>query len=493
MARSETNSAALAESGTEGASPVSQNGTITSMQMDRRRVVAVVDDDPTARRILRHWLGGEGYEVVEHADAASALAADPTELAAACVDLGLGDSSGLDLMKQLLARDAELPVVMVTASQEVEPAVGALRAGAYDYVTKPLDRERLLGSVRRAAERRHLALSVRRLETELRGTRALGALVGSSPAMRLLSDQVARVLESDVPVYVFGESGTGKELVARAIHESGRRHAGPFIALNCGAIPQSLQASELFGHERGAFTGAQAQHRGRFEQAHGGTLFLDEVGEMSASTQTTLLRALQERTIQRVGGRTDIPVDARVICASNRKLDELVAQGSFREDLYYRLVVFPIHVPPLRERASDIPELVVHFLHKLAPDTKKHVARVSPEALEALMAYEWPGNVRELGNVVHRALLCCDGEQIELGHLPHELWRGKQSDVVPALAPTRAPQAALPPDLFDLREVERLTIERAVKKTGGNITEAARILGIGRATLYRKLTAYAAD
>jgi DNA-binding NtrC family response regulator len=210
---------------------------------------------------------------------------------------------------------------------------------------------------------------------------------------------------------------------------------------------------------------------------------------MSASTQTTLLRTLQERTIQRVGGHTDIPVDARVICATHRKLDELVQSGKFREDLVYRLVVFPIHVPPLRERLSDIPELVVHFLHKLAPDTRRNVTRVSPEALEALMSYDWPGNVRELGNIMHRALLCCDGEQIELGQLPHELWRGKRSDIVP-----RAQEAtALPePEVLRLDAVERRTIERAVAKTGGNITEAARILGIGRATLYRKLTAYAA-
>ncbi|MCK6531325.1 MAG: sigma-54 dependent transcriptional regulator [Polyangiaceae bacterium] len=459
------------------------------MRPDLKRVVAVVDDDPTTRRILRHWLGGEGYEVREYADAAGALSLDASDLALACVDLTLGDASGLDVMKQLLERDAELPVVMVTASQEVEPAVGALRAGAYDYVTKPLDRERLLGSVRRAAERRNLALSVRRLETELRGSRGLGSLVGSSSAMRLLTDQVRRVLESDVPVCVFGESGTGKELVARAIHDSGHRHVGPFVAVNCGAIPQSLQASELFGHERGAFTGAQSQHRGRFEQAIGGTLFLDEIGEMSPGTQTALLRALQERTIQRVGGRTDIPVDTRVICATHRKLDELVTAGQFREDLYYRLVVFPIQVPPLRERKTDIPELVVHFLHKLAPDTRRSVTRVSPEALEALIAYDWPGNVRELGNVLHRALLCCDGEQIELGHLPQELWRGKQSDIVPALH--MAQGTALPePETFELAQIERRAIERAVKKTGGNITEAARLLGIGRATLYRKLTTY---
>lgn len=491
MARTETSSAQIGEDTDPPSSRVSQNGTIAGVGPELKPVVAVIDDDPTARRILRHWLAGEGYEVVEHPSAESALAADSNRLSVACVDLSLGDASGLELMKHLLRRDAELPVLVVTASQEVETAVGSLRAGAYDYVTKPLDRERLLGSVRRAVEKRKLALSVRRLETELRGTRALGALVGSSPAMRHLSDQVTRVLESDVPVCIFGESGTGKELVARAIHESGRRHAGPFVALNCGAIPQSLQASELFGHERGAFTGAQAQHRGRFEQANGGTLFLDELGEMSSSTQATLLRTLQERTIQRVGGRTDIPVDARVICATHRKLDELVATGQFREDLYYRLVVFPIHVPPLRDRRSDIPELVVHFLYKLAPDTRRHVTRVSPEALEALMSYDWPGNVRELGNVLHRALLCCDGEQIELGQLPHELWPGKRSDVVPA-SRTGASAAPPEPELFDLGEVERRTIERAVKKTGGNITEAARILGIGRATLYRKLTAYAA-
>jgi len=468
---------------------VSQGDTRLGVAADPKRLIAVVDDDPTTRRILKHWLGADGYEVVEHASPEGLLITEVHDLAVACVDLTLGEASGLELMKTLLERDSELPVVMVTASQKVESAVGALRAGAYDYVTKPLDRDRLLGSVRRAAERRHLALSVRRLETELRGTRGLGSLIGSSASLRRVTEQVRRVLDSDVPVCVYGESGTGKELVARAIHDSGQRRGGPFVAVNCGAIPQSLQASELFGHERGAFTGAQSQHRGRFEQAIGGTLFLDEVGEMSPSTQTALLRALQERTIQRVGGRTDIAIDARVICATHRKLDELVTAGLFREDLYYRLVVFPIHVPPLRERRSDVPELVAHFLRKLAADTRRTVTSVSPEALEALTSYDWPGNVRELGNVLHRALLCCDGEQIELAHLPQELWRGKHSDVVPSPDADWRSAPSLP-DVFDLATLERRAIERAIAKTGGNITEASRILGIARATLYRKLAAY---
>jgi DNA-binding NtrC family response regulator len=284
------------------------------------------------------------------------------------------------------------------------------------------------------------------------------------------------VLDSDVNVCAFGESGTGKELVARALHDAGRRRAGPFVALNCGAIPATLQESELFGHERGAFTGASGQHRGRFEQAQRGTLFLDEIGEMSSSTQTSLLRTLQERVVRRVGGSQDIPVDVRIVCATHRDLEAEVAADRFRQDLFYRLVVYPIRVPPLRERLDDLPLLVGHFLRRFRKDVGRSIDRVTPEALELLARHDWPGNVRELENVIHRAMLSCEPDVLDVASLP------------PLLRQPREPAAA-PLGTLSLAALERDAIRQALQRAGGNVTHAAKLLGLGRATLYRRLAA----
>ncbi len=305
-------------------------------------LVAIIDDDPTARRLMRFWLERQGYRTAEY-DCGRSVLDDHSELpAVACVDLGLGDVPGLKVLQHLKARDDALPLIVVTAQRELETAVEAMRAGAYDYVTKPLERDRLVHAVRRARERRELLMSVRRLENALSEKNGIDGIVGQSPPMQELARQVERVLGSDVAVCISGGSGTGKELVAQAIHAGGPRRRGPFVAINCAAIPDSLQESELFGHERGAFTGATQTHRGRFEQAAGGTLFLDEVGEMSPSAQAALLRTLQEKTIRRVGGLAEIPVDVRILCATNRDLKAEVEAGRFREDLYFRLVVYPI-------------------------------------------------------------------------------------------------------------------------------------------------------
>lgn len=446
----------------------------------------IVDDDRTTRRIMRHWLEKDGYEVIDFATAGEAVEAEARP-SVACVDLGLGADSGLDVMRQLKAQDPNLEVVIVTARSDASTAVEAMRAGAYDYVTKPIDRERLLTSVRRAGEHRKLRDEVQVLTSELRDSRALSTLVGDSSAMQRLADQIGRVVDSDVPVCIIGESGTGKELVARAVHDGGRRAGGPFVAVNCGAIPESLQESELFGAERGAYTGAETTRPGRFEQAAGGTLFLDELGEMSPATQAALLRALQERTIRRVGGAKEIHVDVRVVCATHRDLEALVAAGKFREDLYFRLVVYPVDVPPLRDRKEDIPSLAAHFLRKLAADVGRQPERVSPEAMEALMAHRWPGNVRELQNAIHRAMLACDGTAIDLSHLPSNVAAEKRN---PVAAPPKAPLESGVPETLNLKAIERQTIRRALETTGGNMSEAARLLGIGRATLYRKVASY---
>src|SRR6188768_2262787 len=410
-------------------------------------LVAVVDDDPTARRLMRFWLERTGYRV------------------------------------------AELPIIVVTAQRELETAVSAMRAGAYDYITKPLDRDRLLLAVHRARERRELVINVRRLESALTERSVLGAIVGKSPPMRELAQQVQRVLESEVAVCVSGESGTGKELVARAIHSGGPRKRGPFVAINCAGIPESLQESELFGHERGAFSGATQMRRGCFEQANGGTLLLDEIGEMSLQTQASLLRTLQEKTIRRVGGSGEIPIDVRMVCATHRDLRAEVEAGRFREDLYFRLVVYPIHLPALRERVEDIPLLVGHFLRTLTSDVGRQVQRISPEALEAMSRHRWPGNERELQNVVHRSLLACRGDEINLADLPPDIRElGLPSlglSVVPSNGSTV--NGHVENEILPLRELERRAIQRALRATQGSVGKAAKLLGIGRATLYRRI------
>jgi DNA-binding NtrC family response regulator len=304
--------------------------------------------------------------------------------------------------------------------------------------------------------------------------------------MRKVYDQVEKVLESEITVFIAGESGTGKELVAKAIHYASLRSDGPFIDVNCAAIPEGLQESELFGHEKGAFTGALATHPGKFEQAVGGTIFLDEIGEMSPSAQARLLRVLQERVLQRVGGTETIALDVRVISASNRDLAQMVEEGSFRQDLFYRLVVFPITLPPLRDRREDIPLLVEHFLEKHARDAGKKVTRVEPMAMEALASHGWPGNVRELENVVHRTLLVVAGLELKFDDLPANIIAGGGASPLPQ-TPTSAPASGGPKSLEDL---EREAIVAAMETNRGNLSDVARQLGIGRSTLYRKLEQY---
>jgi DNA-binding NtrC family response regulator len=451
-------------------------------------LVAIVDDDPFLRRVTRSWFERRGYRVLEAASGSEALERISAEVALVCLDLGLEDLPGLDVLSHLRARGFEAPILVITAESAVATAVEAMRRGAYDYCVKPLDPERLLQIAERAIEHRDLAERVRTLQQEVDAKAEGEELVGGSEAMRALREKIDRVRGSDVTVCIRGESGSGKELVARAIHERSRRAASPFVAINCAAIPASLQESELFGHERGAFTGATQQHRGRFEQAHRGTLFLDEIGEMSPATQAALLRTLQERTIRRVGGTSEVGVDVRIVCATHRDLLEEVRAGRFREDLYFRLVVFPIDAPPLRARVDDVPLLVTHFLRRLRDDVGRSIERVHADALAALMRHRWPGNVRELQNVVHRAMLACDGDEIGLSHLDPDIRAG----VLPALpAREQAPRSLVPispaDEIVPLRELERRAIVHALSVMRGNVERAAKALGMGRATLYRRL------
>ncbi|HEX6273932.1 MAG TPA: sigma-54 dependent transcriptional regulator [Polyangiaceae bacterium] len=448
-------------------------------------LVAVVEDDPTTRRLVRAWLEGAGYSVAEYDSARAVREGLGNQTSVACIDLHLGESSGFEVMNYLRERDQELPTIVVTADGEVQTAVAAMRAGAYDYLTKPIDRDCLLLSVRRACERRRLVDRVKNLQTALGSGRLFESIVGSSPAMRELSQQVERVLESDVAVCLQGESGTGKELVARAIHQGGPRRNGPFVAINCAAIPASLQESELFGHERGAFTGATQTRLGCFERARGGTLLLDEIGEMSPAVQAVLLRTLQERTVRRVGGNQEIPTDVRIVCATHRDLRSEVDAGRFREDLYFRLVVYPIRLPTLRNRVEDIPLLITHFLDKLRARSPHGVRFVAPEALEALARHGWPGNVRELENVVHRCVLAARSDLIELADLPPDL----RVPGEPASGPVMVRDATEDEDdtIVPLRELEERAIKKALRVTRGSVGRAAKLLGIGRATLYRRI------
>ena len=444
--------------------------------------VAIVDDDPVARRLLAALLGARGISVDAYETASALARVDLAALDFVCVDLGLGVESGLDLIADLRARDPELPVIVVTAARTLETAVEAMRRGAWDYLAKPVDPSLLAQAARRASERRSLTRDVHALRERLAERAGLDPILGRSESVKQLRLQIARVLESEVNVCILGESGTGKELVARALHEAGRRRGGPFVALNCGAIPAALQESELFGHERGAFTGATATHKGRFEQAQGGTLFLDEVAEMSAATQTSLLRTLQERTVRRVGGSHDLAVDVRIVCATHRDLEEEVRAGRFRQDLYYRLVVYPIRVPPLRERLEGLPLLVGHFLRRFAADVPRAVTRVTPDLLDALARHDWPGNVRELENVVHRAMLSSESEVLDVVSLSSSL-RARE----PAARDAESPSPRPAPTPVSLAELEREAMLRALAQERGNVTRAARVLGVGRATLYRRL------
>lgn len=445
-------------------------------------LVWIVDDDPAIRELLSFMVSADGYQIEAFASGAEVLAGPSDEPAAVLLDLMMPEVDGIAVLRELRRRRPSLPVVVLTAVNDVARAVEVTKLGGYDYLTKPVDKDRLLTTLKRAVSHHSLEVEVDRLKIELGDRYHLRNMVGSSAAMRRVYDQVEKVLESDITIFVSGESGTGKELVAKGIHYGSLRSDGPFIDVNCAAIPEGLQESELFGHEKGAFTGALATHPGKFEQAAGGTILLDEVGEMSPSAQARLLRVLQERCLQRVGGTKTIDLDVRVVSASNRDLAQLVSDGGFRQDLYYRLVVFPIDLPPLRERREDIPALVEHFLGKYATDAGKRIDRVEPAVLDLLMSLEWPGNVRELENVIHRSLLVASGPEITMEDVPSELRSGGGENVAVA--------SVLNGGRCSLEELEKEAIRLALEHYGGNLSDVARQLGIGRSTLYRKLEQY---
>lgn len=472
--------------------------------------VLVVDDDPIVRRILQAILEDVGHTVDAAESARGALDALSRRVPdVAVLDVMLPDRPGESLLLEIQEHYPTLPVIMLSAQDSVGRAIEIMKLRPYDYLPKPVDAGRLQLVVQRAAHEQALSRRVAELEREVRehevrDKNRFDQLIGGSAAMRRLFDQIEAVIESQITVFITGESGTGKELVARAIHHHGPRRREPFIALNCGAIAESLQESELFGHERGAFTGAATMHRGVFERAHRGTLFLDELGELSGSAQTRLLRVLQESRIQRVGGTHEVPIDVRFIAATHRDLEERVRDGRFREDLFYRLVVFPIDLPALRERRDDIPMLVQHFLQKYKKSASGSERAMERDTLDVLCRYDWPGNVRELENVVQRALVAQPRGVLSMGALPPRLVMRAMglddADGTSLSGPTHTaattPQVAAseaavsPAAIVPLEVLERDAIEQAIRQLGGNVSLAAERLGIGRATMYRKLAQF---
>ncbi len=443
--------------------------------------ILVVDNEHSVRLTLAMLLKGQGHQVLEAADGRTAiekLREEPVSLV--ITDLKMPEVSGLDVLREVKALRPETEVILLTGHGTIESAVEAMRLGAFDYVTKPFESSELLHRVQNALNHHHLVNEVRLLRQQIREQRGFGRLVGRSPQVQRVIELISRVAGTDTTILIEGESGTGKELVARAIHAESPRADRPFVALNCGALPESLLESELFGHVRGAFTGATATKKGLFEEADRGTLFLDEIGDTSPAIQIKLLRVLQEREIRRVGSNTPIKIDVRILAATHRSLEELVKEGCFREDLLYRLNVVTIPVPPLRERREDIPLLAAHFLAASAKRLGKPVPTLSQEAISLLLEYAWPGNVRQLENAIERAVLLAAKDTIFPGDFPPSLLRTTPLGE-PGVPPAR---------LSRLDEVEKQHILSILDELGWNQVRAAEVLGIGRNTLWRKLKEY---
>jgi DNA-binding NtrC family response regulator len=441
----------------------------------------IVEDDAHLRDTLTTFLSRAGYEATSAHDGREALELLDKELPdLVLTDIHMSGMDGLELLAEIKARYPETVVIMMTAFSSIDTAVEAMRRGAEDYLSKPLQLADAQMSVERALERRSLRTRVAQLETQARDRYQFSQIIGKSPVMQRVFQIIERVAPTNATVLISGRTGTGKELVARAIHFNSPRAGKPLVDINCGALPEQLVESELFGHVKGAFTGAGESKKGLFETAHGGTLFLDEVQSLKPDLQAKLLRALQERVIRRVGGRENINVDVRVAAATNQDIAEAVKKGEFREDLYYRLNVVGIMLPPLRERREDVPLLIDHFLKRYAEENHQEPRHFSNEAIRLMLSYDWPGNVRELQNAVEHALAIGLGPSLTIADLPMSI-SGMTSN-------TGAPEPVGEGRTLD--EVERRHILRILEETGGNHLRAAEILGIHRRTLYRKLEKY---
>ena len=448
--------------------------------------ILVVDDDDAHRGMLRTMLRSWGYTVDEAADGDEAVAlVREKAFDVVLTDVRMARMDGIHALKGILEYNPALPVVLMTAYSSVETAVEALRLGAYDYLVKPLDFEALKHTLEQAIEHSRLSVENRELRRQLTDAAARPDILGRSQAIKDMLQIISTVAPTEATVLITGESGTGTELVARALHEGSARADKPLVTVNCAALAENLLESELFGHEKGSFTGADRRREGRFMQADGGTLFLDEIGEMPLPLQAKLLRALQQGEVQRVGSDAPINVDVRVLAATNRDLRREAAEKRFREDLYFRLNVISIEVPSLCRRSEDIPLLAAHFLQRFAERNRKTIKGFAPQALDSMLRYSWPGNVRELENAVERAVILCNGDLITGRELPANV-----VDASPAETADAVPEGDISLAGLSLDTVERRAIEETLRQTGDNKSEAARRLGITRATLHNKLRKY---
>ena len=516
----------------------------TNPRIRMTQAILIVDDDPAQRRILEEVVNRDGYRAipVDGGEAALAYLESPAgaEIALVVLDLVMPGVDGMEVLKRVHPQKPNLPVIVLTAHGGIETVVNVMREGASDFVVKPVSPERLHVSMRNALKVNALTGEITRLQKRQTGRLTFADIIAPSPSMEPVIRLGKRAAQSNIPILIEGESGVGKELIAAAIQGEGERAGKPFVTVNCGAIPENLVESILFGHEKGAFTGASDKHAGKFQEASGGTLFLDEIGELPLDIQVKLLRALQEGEVDPVGSKKPVKVDIRLISATNRDMLQMVKEGRFREDLYYRLNVFPIHIPPLRQRKDDIPDLAAHFVRRLAAEEGKDVVGISRDALEMLKAYDWPGNVRQLENTIFRAIVLCDGEALQVSDFPQiasmvegyaDIARQRSDGHAAATnAPSSVPAPAPNPAMIGttsevplyagepatqqnhtfadfarsnfsdgisitdeagnvrkLEDIEAEMIRLAIDKYKGHMTEVARRLGIGRSTLYRKV------
>ncbi|MEM7138104.1 MAG: sigma-54 dependent transcriptional regulator [Myxococcota bacterium] len=454
--------------------------------MPETKQVLVADDEDNLRRVLKAQLQHDGYEVHTAADGEAVLQAlDEHHIDVLITDLRMPKLDGMRVLESVSTRFPQLPVIMITAHGTVDTAVEALKLGAFDYVTKPFDQTEFRNVVHKAAKTRELSQAHVRADPNERGRYRI---IGQSPPMRRVYDVIEKVADTPSTVLITGESGTGKELIARALHENSARRDKPYVSVNCAAIPPDLLESELFGYEKGAFTGATTSKPGRFELAHGGTLFLDEIAEIPVSMQVKLLRAIQEQQFERVGGIKTISVDARLIAATNRDLKARIAEGLFREDLYYRLNVVHVDLPPLRERPSDIPLLIDHFVQRFNDKLKREVTGFDDDATRQLLNYEWPGNIRELENVVERCMIFTDSGQVNSDSLAPDVRDARDTNPLAARIDPARGESGLKEVVREATvKVEREFIARALEQTGGNVTHTARLLKISRKSLQNKM------
>jgi DNA-binding NtrC family response regulator len=475
------------------------------------KTVLIVDDDPTQRRLLQAVVEKSGFSTLQAGDGDSALAlalgAEQDKIHVMLLDLVMPGRNGMETLEELAKKRPDLPVIVLTGKGSIDAVVQAMKAGARDFVVKPAAPERIIVSIRNALDMKTLVKEVNRLKKTTEGGLTFEDLIGNAPSMRSVVAMGERGAKANIPILITGESGVGKEVIARAIQSASERSDKPFITVNCGAISESLVESILFGHEKGSFTGANSKHLGKFQEAHTGTLFLDEVGELPLEMQVKLLRVLQEGEVDPIGSKRTVPVDVRIISATNRDLSEAVKDGTFREDLYYRLNVFPIAVPPLRERREDIPALVEHFVRRINAAERLNVSGATAATLDLLKSHEWKGNVRQLENTIFRAMILSDGNKLQPQDFP------QISGLTPGVAPASSSEnlvAGKPHETSDvsdsavsvldreghlrtLEDIERDLIEFAISNYSGHMSEVARRLGIGRSTLYRKVREHELD